>query len=84
MRVFIFATIFLFVSNLLAIAQDMNRSGPPKAKEWKGKGEKIEFPSLPTLTIRDFLQGKKPNREITIWGTLNLPANAKDGNYHAV
>ena len=82
LRVFIFAIIFLFISSLLSIAQE--KSGPPKAKEWKGKGEKIEFPTLPTLTIRDFLLGKKPNREITIWGTLNFPANAADKNVPAV
>ena len=76
LRVYIFATIFLFISSLLAIAYE--ESGPPKPKEWKGKGEKIEFQSLPTLTIRDFLLGKKPNREITIWGTLSFPANAAE------
>ena len=73
---------FVFVSSA-ANAQE-KKSGPPKAKEWKGKGEKIEFSSLPTLTIRDFLLGKKPNREITIWGTLNFPANAPDKNVPAV
>ena len=73
---------FVFVSSA-ANAQE-KKSGPPKAKEWKGKGEKIEFSSLPTLTIRDFLLGKKPNREITIWGTLNFPANAADKNVPAV
>ena len=82
LRVFIFTTLFLFVSSLLAIAYE--GSGPSKPKEWKGKGEKIEFQSLPTLTIRDFLLGKKPNREITIWGTLNFPDNAADKNVPAV
>ena len=73
---------FVFVSS--AANPQEKKSGPPKAKEWKGKGEKIEFSSLPTLTIRDFLLGKKPNREIPIWGTLNFPANAADKNVPAV
>ena len=72
----------IFLSS--SINAQEKKSGPPKAKEWKGKGEKIEFPSLPTLTIRDFLLGKKPNREITIWGTLNFPTNAADKNVPAV
>ena len=80
-RAIVLASILFFLSSL-AIAQD--KSGTPKAKEWKGKGEKIEFPSLPTLTIRDFLQGKKPNREITIWGTLNFPVNVAEKNVPAV
>ncbi len=82
LRVFIFAIIFLFISSLLSIA--LVKSGPPKAKEWKGEGEKIEFSSLPTLTIKDFLLGKKPNREITIWGTLSFPANAAEKKVPAV
>ena len=82
LRVITITSALLFLFNL-AIAQE-KKSGPPKAKEWKGKGEKIEFSSLPTLTIRDFLLGKKPSREITIWGTLNFPANAADKNVPAV
>ena len=54
------------------------------AKEWKGKGERIEFSSMPTMTIKDFLEGNIPNREITIWGTLNFPDNAADKNVPAV
>ena len=54
------------------------------AKEWKGKGERIEFSSMPAMTIKDFLEGNKPNREITIWGTLNFPANAADKNVPVV
>ncbi len=31
---------------------------PPKLKQWKGKGTKIEFQSMPTMTVKDFLIGK--------------------------
>jgi len=34
------------------------------SKVWKGEGTKIEFQSMPILTIRDFLQGKIPERRI--------------------
>ena len=39
---------------------------------------------MPTLTIKDFLEGKKPNRKITIWGTLKFPTNAPDKNVPVV
>ena len=81
LRALVLLSILFFLSSL-ALAQD--KSAPPKAKEWKGKGDKIKFTSLPTLTIKDFLKGKKPNREITIWGTLNFPDNATDKNVPAV
>ena len=54
------------------------------SKGWKGEGTKIEFESMPILTIRDFLHGKIPERRITIWGTLNFPANAPDKNVPVV
>ena len=79
-RVIILASVIFFIFNLV-LAGD---PGPPKAKEWKGKGEKIEFPTMPTLTIRDFLEGKKPNREMKIWGTLNFPDGAADKNVPVV
>ena len=41
--------IFLIFVSSSANGQE-KKSGPPKAKEWKGKGEKIEFSSLSTLT----------------------------------
>jgi len=79
--ILILVTIFLFVFNLTIpttlLAQE---NGPPKPKEWKGEGTKIEFPSMPTMTIKDFLEGKIPEKEITIWGTLKFPANAPDKN----
>ena len=83
-RIFILASVFLLVFNLAIPTTVLSENGPPKPKEWKGKGEKIEFQSLPTLTIRDFLLGKKPNREITIWGTLSFPANAAEKKVPAV
>ena len=58
--------------------------GPPPAKEWKGEGTKIEFPSMPTMTIKDFLNGVVPEKPLTIWGTLKFPANAADKNVPAV
>ncbi len=81
MKKILLVLICFFFSNLL-LAQE--KSSPPKAKEWKGKGEKIEFLSSPTLTIRDFLLGKKPSKELTIWGTLNFPDSAADKNVPTV
>ena len=76
-----FLLIFNFVIPTTVLSQE---KGPPKSKEWKGEGTKIEFPSMPTLTIKDFLEGKKPNRKITIWGTLKFPTNAPDKNVPVV
>ena len=72
-------TFFLFVISTNVLSRE-----EWKPKEWKGEGTRIEFPSMPTLTIKDFLQGKIPERRITIWGTLNFPANAPDKNVPAV
>jgi len=81
----ILVTVFLFVFNLVIPTTVLSQEkGPPKPKEWKGEGTKIEFPSMPTLTIKDFLEGKKPNRKITIWGTLKFPTNAPDKNVPVV
>ncbi len=65
---------------ILVIPKTVLSDGPPKLKQWKGKGTIIEFQSVPSMTIRDFLTGKKPNRKITISGTLNFPANAPEKN----
>ena len=66
----ILVTSFLLISNLIIPSTVLSEDkGPPKPKEWKGEGTKIEFPSLPTLTIKDFLEGKKPEIQITICGT---------------
>ena len=32
----------------------LSESGPPPTKEWKGEGKKIEFQSMPTMTVKDF------------------------------
>ena len=84
-HIIILVTAFFLISNIVipttVLAQE---KGPPKPKEWKGEGTKIEFPSMPTLTIKDFLEGKKPNRKITIWGTLKFPTNAPDKNVPVV
>ena len=83
--IIILATAFLLISNLVipttVLAGD---PGPPKEKEWKGKGEKIEFQSMPILTMKDFLNGVMPEKRNTIWGTLNFPANAPDKNVPVV
>ena len=79
-NIIILVTAFLLISNLVIPTTVLSQEGRPKPKEWKGEGAKIEFPSMPTLTIKDFLEGKKPNRKITIWGTLKFPANAPDKN----
>ena len=76
-----FLVIFSLVIPTTLLAQE---KGPPKPKQWKGKGTIIEFQSVPSMTIRDFLTGKKPNRKITISGTLNFPANAPDKNVPVV
>jgi len=77
---------FLFIVNLIITSSvsSQEKKQMPKAKEWKGKGEKIEFSSMPVMTIKDFLEGNKPSRKMTIWGTLNFPANASDKNVPAV
>ena len=37
-------------------------SGGHEIKEWKGEGTKIEFQSMPTMTVKDFLNGKVPKK----------------------
>ena len=63
-HIIILVTAFFLISNLVipttVLAQE---KGPPKPKEWKGEGTKIEFPSMPTLTIKDFLEGKIPEKK---------------------
>ena len=83
-HIVILVTAFLLIANLIIPTTVLSQEGRPKPKEWKGEGAKIEFPSMPTLTIKDFLEGKKPNRKITIWGTLKFPANAPDKNVPVV
>jgi len=73
----------LFLFNL-AIPTTVLSQEEWKPKEWKGEGTKIEFQSIPTITIKDFLSGKVPEKTKTIWGTLQFPANAPDKNVPAV
>ena len=83
LRIIVFFTaIFLFLLSNLVLAQD--KSGPPKDKKWKGKGEVIEFQSMPILTVKDFLNGVVPEKRNTIWGTLNFPDSAADKNVPVV
>ena len=83
-RTFILASVFLLVFNLAIPTTVLSENGPPKPKEWKGEGTKIEFPSIPVITVKDFLNGKVPEKTQTIWGTLNFPANAPDKNVPVV
>jgi len=83
-RIFILASVFLLVFNLAIPTTVLSENGPPKPKEWKGEGTKIEFPSIPVITVKDFLNGKVPEKTQTIWGTLNFPANAPDKNVPVV
>ena len=81
----ILVTALLLISNLATLTAALaSDPGPPKEKEWKGKGEKIEFQSMPILTMKDFLNGVVPEKRNTIWGTLNFPANAPDKNVPVV
>jgi len=82
-RIIIFITAFLFILNFL-IPTTVLSSGPPPVKKWKGEGEVLEFESIPVITVRDFLNGKVPEKIQTIWGTLNFPANAPDKNVPVV
>ena len=82
-RIIIFITAFLFTLNLL-IPTTVLSSGPPPAKKWKGEGEVLEFESIPVITVKDFLNGKIPEKTQTVWGTLNFPANAPDKNVPVV
>ena len=59
-------------------------SGGHELKEWKGEGKKIEFQSMPTMTVKDFLNGKVPKKTETISGTLKFPANAPNNNVPVV
>jgi len=82
-RIIIFITAFLFVLNFLIPTTALS-SGPPPDKKWKGEGEVLEFESIPVITVKDFLNGKVPEKTRTVWGTLNFPANAPDKNVPVV
>jgi len=73
----ILVTTFLLISNLVIPTTVLS-------KGWKGEGTKIEFESMPILTMKDFLNGVVPEKRNTIWGTLNFPANAPDKNVPVV
>jgi len=83
-NIIILVTAFLFISNFVILTEVLSSNGPPKDKKWKGEGEVLEFESIPTITIKDILTGKVPERTKTIWGTLNFPANAPAKNVPAM
>ena len=82
-KISIFLTICLIAFNLV-IPTTVLSEGPPKPKEWKGEGTKIKFLSMPTMTIKNFLNGVVPEKTLTIWGTLKFPANAAEKNVPVV
>jgi len=75
--ILILVTSLLLISNLVIPTTVLS-------KGWKGEGTKIEFESMPILTMKDFLNGVVPEKRNTIWGTLNFPANAPDKNVPVV
>jgi len=83
-NILILVTAFLLISNLVIPTTVLSQEGRPKPKEWKGEGKKIEFQSIPVITVKDFLNGKVPEKARTVWGTLNFPANAPDKNVPVV
>ena len=83
-HIIILVTAFLLISNLVIPTTVLSQEGRPKPKEWKGEGKKIEFQSIPVITVKDFLNGKVPEKARTVWGTLNFPANAPDKNVPVV
>ena len=82
-HIIVLVTTFLLIFNLV-IPTTVLSEGHPKPKEWKGEGTKIEFQSIPVITVKDFLNGKVPEKTQTVWGTLNFPANAPDKNVPVV
>ena len=51
-------------------------SGGHEPKEWEGEGTKIEFQSIPMITMQKILNRGSYGETQTISGTLNFPANA--------
>jgi len=76
-------TLLILVTSLLLIS-NLVIPTTVLSKGWKGEGTKIEFESMPMLTMKDFLNGVVPEKRNTIWGTLNFPANAPDKNVPVV
>ena len=83
-HIIVLVTAFLLIFNLVIPTTVLSQEGPPKDKKWKGEGTVIEFQSMPTMTIKKFLNGTVPERTETIWGTLKFPANAPDKNVPVV
>ena len=75
---------FIFFIPLTVTPTTVVSGGHEAPKEWKGEGTKIEFESIPTLNVKDFLNGKVPKKTETISGTLKFPANAPNKNVPVV
>ena len=56
-NIIILVTAFLFISTLVIPTEVLSSNGAPKDKKWKGEGTVIEFQSMPTMTIKKFLNG---------------------------
>ena len=76
--------ITVFCIPLIFVPTTVLSEGHPKPKEWKGEGTKIEFQSIPMITMQKILNRGSYGETQTISGTLNFPANAPDKNVPAV
>ena len=70
-RILIFITAFLFTLNFL-IPTTVLSGGHPPAKKWKGEGEVLEFESIPVITVKDFLNGKIPEKNTNSLGNIKF------------
>ena len=70
----ILATTFFLISSFVIPTTVLSGrdDGPTKPKEWKGEGTKIEFPSMPTLTIRDFFTRKNSRKKSNNLGNIEF------------
>ena len=80
--ILVFITFIFFISHTVIPTTVL--SGGHEPKEWKGEGTKIEFQSIPMITMQNILNRGSYGETQTISGTLNFPANAPDKNVPAV
>ena len=80
--ILVFITFIFFISHTVIPTTVL--SGGHEPKEWEGEGTKIEFQSIPMITMQKILNRGSYGETQTISGTLNFPANAPDKNVPAV
>ena len=80
--ILVFITFIFFISHTVIPTKVL--SGGHEPKEWEGEGTKIEFQSIPMITMQKILNRGSYGETQTISGTLNFPANAPDKNVPAV